>query len=179
VLVLGGGVAFALALNKNGASTNNTLPNPTTVPTSAAAPTPTVPAVPAFAQCTDAIKGNTRWVCVTKASISGNELRVEYTFGNNGTKFNINGGFHVHFYGANADATDPADTQEGAPNGGKWYIEDQQPSVHAASSNQYQTIEGHPVICARIANGSHHLVADNTGNGTFKTGNCFTLTTTS
>ena len=96
--------------------------------------------------------------------------------GNGGTAFNINGGFHLHLYGANADGSEPADSRMGSHsnNQGKWYIEDKNPSVHAAGTSQYQAIGTMPKICARIAQGGHRLVTD--ANGTFKTGNCVTIT---
>ncbi len=172
VLVLAG-VAIALAVNGGrapaGAAGNQ--------PSSSGAVTPTK-VVPVDELCTEAIKSNKRWVCLTKATISKSEIRVEYTFDNGGSAFNINGGFHVHLYGANADGSDPADTVMGAQaprsERGNWYIEDKQPSVHRAGTSQYQALDGNPKVCARIANGQHELVPD--AQGTFDTGNCVPLT---
>jgi hypothetical protein len=31
-------------------------------------------------------------------------------------------------------------------------------------------------VCARIAQNQHHLVPDNTGDGTYVTGNCWPIT---
>lgn len=135
------------------------------------------PVVPADEQCTDAIKSNPRWVCLTKATMSGDELRIEYVFGDNGKPFNINGGFHLHIYGANEDGSDPSEARMGsqADNPGHWYIDDKQPSVHQAGSSQYKSIAGHPKVCARIAQGKHRLVPDVSDTGTFNTGNCVPL----
>jgi len=175
VLLIGGGAAVALTTGDGGS--NQGAGQPSTTPSATTLATTNAPGVPAFEQCTDAIKSNPRWVCVTKATLTGKEVRIEYSFGNNGTAFNMSNGFHVHFYGANEDGTDPSDKIEGAPNDGNWYVEDKQPSVHANGTSQYNAIKGHPVVCARIANSGHRLVADNTGKGTFTTGNCFTITT--
>jgi molecular chaperone DnaK len=171
VLLAGGGIA--LALTGNGTPSGQ----PTAAGTgSAAATTAAAPVIPADEQCTDQIKSNPRWVCLTKATITGNQIRVEYQFGNGGTNFNINGGFHLHIYGASADGSDPADSIEGSQaRGGNWYVEDKQPSVHSSDSNQYQVLEGHPKVCARIAKSNHQLVPDTSGSGTFKTGNCVPL----
>jgi molecular chaperone DnaK len=176
VLVLLGGGGLAFALTRGNADPGVDALGPTepapSESTTAAAPPP----IPLDEQCTDAIKANTRWVCLTKATMSGNELRVEYEAGNGGSPFNINGGFHLHLYGTNADGSDPADTRMGSNsnNQGTWYIEDQNPSVHPAGSSQYQAIGTMPKICARIAQGGHRLVPD--ANGTFKTGNCVPVT---
>jgi molecular chaperone DnaK len=174
VLLIGGGAAMALT-TRNADTPLAGPPSATGTPATTASAT--APSIPPFEQCTDAIKTNPRWVCVTKATLTGKEIRIEYSFGNNGTPFNVNGGFHVHFYGANADGSDPSDKIEGAPSDGNWYVEDKQPSVHAAGTSQYNALKGHPVVCVRIANSGHRLVADNTGKGTFTTGNCFTITT--
>ena len=134
--------------------------------------------LPLNEQCTPAIKSNKRWVCLTKATISNGEIRVEYTFSDGGTPFDISGGFHVHIYGANADGSNPADSRMGAQsnNRGNWYVEDQQPSVHESGSSQYEALEGHPKVCARVASSSHRLVTDVTDQGTYMTGNCVPLT---
>jgi hypothetical protein len=178
VLLGGGGVVWALT---NGAFAGD---QGAADPTSAAAtgpvtPTATVAAVvPADEQCTDEIKANTRWVCLTKATINGSELKIEYEFANGGSNFNISGGFHVHIYGTDASGTNPPETKMGAPSNGPWYVEDKQPSVHEAGSSQYETVEGRAKVCARIATSGHRLVADKSGKGTFKTGNCVPLIAT-
>jgi actin-like ATPase involved in cell morphogenesis len=141
---------------------------------------PTVDPLPADEQCTDAIKANPRWVCITAATMSSSELRIEYQFASGDAPFDINGGYHVHFYGANADGSDPAASIMGAhvPRNqqGNWYIEDQQPSVHPAGSSHYDAIGNNVKVCARIAQNQHHLVPDNTGDGTYVTGNCWPIT---
>jgi len=173
VLLGGGGLAYALTRDSGPAN-----PNGLGQSTGAGTPTvtPTAAAVPADEQCTDAIKANTRWVCLTKATMSDSELRIEYQFNNGGTAFNITNGFHVHIYGANEDGSDPADSRVGAQsnNQAPWYVEDKQPSVHAAGTSQYNTVGSRPKVCARIAKNGHQLVPD--ANGTFKTGNCVPIT---
>ncbi len=177
LLVLAGG-AVVLAMNLNGGNTPQA--GSTTPGTTASPNTSTASSVPPQQQCTDAIKANKRWVCITSATISGDQIKIEYQFVDGGTPFNINGGFHVHFYGANADGTDPAAAVMGAqvpvPQRGNWYIEDKQPSIHKSGTSQYNAVQGHPEVCARIASGNHQLVKDN--NGTYVTGNCFPLKAT-
>jgi len=59
---------------------------------------------------------------------------------------------------------------------GNWYVEDKQPSVHNSGTSQYDAIQGHPMVCARIASGNHQLVKD--ANGTYVTGNCMPVKST-
>ncbi len=133
--------------------------------------------LPADEQCTDQIKANPRWVCLTKATFDGTKLTIEYVANFAGATPNVNGGYHLHIYGGTG--TTPPDhvmgTQDKTP--GRWYVEDKNPSVRSASNSDYvQAIGNQPKVCARIANGSHQLVPDNTGNGTFTTGNCAPIT---
>jgi len=133
--------------------------------------------LPADEQCTDQIKANPRWVCLTKATFDGTKLTIEYVANFAGATPNVNGGYHLHIYGGTG--TTPPDhvmgTQDKTP--GRWYVEDKNPSVRSASNSDYvQAIGNQPKVCARIANGSHQLVPDNTGNGTFTTGNCVPIT---
>jgi len=138
----------------------------------------TEPALPPDEQCTDQIMSNPRWVCITSATIDSNGLTITYDFNNGGTPFNINGGFHVHFYGADESGTNPPDSIMGshAHSPGRWYIDDQQPSHRQTGTSDFNAIAQYPKVCARIANGGHALVPDNTGNGTYKTGNCWPIT---
>lgn len=179
VVILGGG-AIALAL-MNGGEDPGGIGAPTNEPTETGAPpTSDAPQIPPDEACTDAIKENPRWVCITSAVMTDTELRIEYDFEDNGAPFNINGGFHVHFYGANEDGSAPPENIMGShvssSQRGNWYIEDDEPSVVQAGSSQYNTIGDNPKVCARIANGRHGLVEDVSGNGTYTTGNCFPIT---
>jgi hypothetical protein len=130
-------------------------------------------ALPADEQCTDQIKSNQRWVCLTKATFDGTKLTIEYIANFAGASPNVNGGYHVHIYGGTG--TSPPDDIMGTQsrNPGRWYVEDKNPSIRTASSADYrQAIGNQPKVCGRIANGSHQLVPDNSGNGTYHTGNC-------
>jgi hypothetical protein len=120
---------------------------------------------------------NPRWVCITDAYIDGTGLTITYEFANGGTPFDVNGGFHVHFYGADESGTNPPDSVMGshASSPGRWYVEDQQPSYREAGTSDYNAVVQYPKVCGRIANGSHALVPDNSGNGTYKTGNCWPI----
>ena len=174
LVVVLGGLAWALLGAEDDPGSNPVGNQATGSPTPAAT---SAPAQPADEQCTDQIKDNTRWVCLTRATRDGDEIRIEYTFGDNGSPFDISGGFHLHIYGANADGSDPPDRVMGThtSNRGNWYVEDQNPSVHQAGSDQFDTIDGFPKVCARIANSSHRLVEDKDGD--YKTGNCVPVET--
>jgi hypothetical protein len=71
--------------------------------------------------------------------------------------------------GCSAMRSRPASSDER----GDWYIEDQNPSVHAVDSNKVAALGGAPKVCARIADGNHALVADD--DGAFHTGNCWPI----
>ncbi len=144
--------------------------------TGAAAPTPTASALPLDEQCTDAIKANTRWVCLTSATFDGTTLTIDYDAEFAGSTPNVAGGFHLHIYGGDG-TTPPAEVMgTQAENRGPWYVEDQNPSVVEVGSPQFQKIGDKPKVCARIANSKHALERDT--NDGFATGNCVPITTT-
>ncbi|MEU7908857.1 Hsp70 family protein [Actinoplanes sp. NPDC049118] len=131
------------------------------------------PTVPADEQCTDKIKSNPRWVCLTSAKVSGGKFTVEYDAEFGDTPPSTSGGWHLHFWGS--DGTNPPDEIMGeqAPSGqqGVWYVDDEQPSVIGTGEPAFvKAIGNAPKVCARVANSEHGLVAD--GDGTYKTGNC-------
>lgn len=176
-IAVGAGGLAAVIRNQladgGGGGSTNTL---STAPTGSVQPSGTktqtaTSAVPADEQCTAQIKANTRWVCLTGATFDGLTLTIEYQADFAGAEPNVRGGYHLHIYGG--DGTNPPDRIEGvhAANPGKWYVEDQNPSVRKASSTDYtQAIGDAPKVCARIANSRHELVPDT--DGTYKTGNC-------
>jgi hypothetical protein len=142
--------------------------------TSTAAPTKAggvVGGVPADEQCTDEIKANPRWVCLTSASFEGDTLTIRYKANFADAEPNVRGGYHLHIYGG--DGVTPAAEDEGrqSMNPGHWYVEDEKPSVRKASSDDFKKAIGDaPKVCARIATAAHILVPDK--NGTYVTGNC-------
>src|SRR4029450_12311723 len=79
------GLAIALPGNSGG-------PPGGSGPTSAAAAT--TPALPADEQCTDKIKSNPRWVCLTEATLDGKQIVITYI--SSDTPFDVSGGFHLH-----------------------------------------------------------------------------------
>jgi hypothetical protein len=177
--MVGAGTALALSVFNPGGGTPQTEGSETpAVDGSTTPPDETTAALPADEQCTDAIRANPRWVCITGATIDGEGLEITYDFVNGGSPFTTNGGFHVHFYGANQDGSAPPDSIMGshASSPGEWYIEDQQPSRRPTGSEDFNKIADQPKVCARIAMGNHGLVQDTTGAGTFKTGNCWPVT---
>ena len=135
------------------------------------------PQLPADEQCTDEIMSNERWVCITSATITDGELVIEYEAEWAGSTPNIDGGFHVHYYGADETGAEPPAEIMGShaafDERGDWYIEDQNPSVHPLDSNQVAALGGASKVCARIADGSHALVPDS--DSAFKTGNCWPI----
>ena len=150
----------------NGKSTAQATPKGKATPTKAAGN-----ALPADERCSAEIKANTRWVCLISAKFKGETLTIRYRANFAGAEPNVDGGYHLHIYGG--DGVNPPAEIEGrqAMNPGKWYVEDQNPSVRTASSTNYrQAIGDAPKVCARIATSSHMLVQDK--NGTYVTGNC-------
>jgi hypothetical protein len=135
------------------------------------------PQLPADEQCTDAIMSNERWVCITSATITDGQLVIEYEAEWAGSTPSIDGGFHVHFYGADETGAEPPaeimGTHASSDERGDWYIEDQNPSVHPLDSNQVAALGGASKVCARIADGSHALVPD--ADSAFRTGNCWPI----
>ncbi|MEV6598541.1 Hsp70 family protein [Actinoplanes sp. NPDC051346] len=164
VLLGGGAFATWVLTSGNRAEAGGDKP---TVPVSAK------PAVPADEQCTNEIKRNPRWVCLTAAKIADGKFTVAYDAGFNGEAPNTEGGFHLHLYGG--DGTNPQDRIMGSQvpddQQGFWYVEDQQPSVLSTRDQRFvRAIGESPKVCARIAQSGHGLVPDS--RGTYKTGNC-------
>jgi molecular chaperone DnaK len=141
-----------------------------------AGPSPSVvtsSAPPADEQCTDEIKANERWVCLTSAVVEDGTLTIDYEVDWAGSTPDVSGGYHLHVYGG--DGTYPADHDMGshAPKSdqGDWYVEDRNPSVLDTGDKRYtRAIADKPKVCARIALAGHGLVPDT--NDTYKTGNC-------
>lgn len=127
------------------------------------------PQKPADEQCTDEIKSNERWVCLTGARFDGDQLVVSYQAEWAGGTPSISNGFHLHIWGS--DGKDPADHTMGthADERGDWVIKDQQPAVLKATEVA-EVVGAQPKVCARIANTSHALVPDSDAN--YVTGNC-------
>lgn len=129
--------------------------------------------IPADEQCTDKIKSNPRWVCLTSATVADGKFTVAYDAEFGGSQPSKSGGWHLHIWGS--DGTNPPDEIMGeqAPEEqqGTWYVDDEQPSVIGTDEPAFTKAVGHaPKVCARVANSQHGLVPDD--NGTFKTGNC-------
>jgi actin-like ATPase involved in cell morphogenesis len=174
--------AVALLSNNNGNGTTPTGQGATqsaTVVTSGP-PEVTEEPVPADEQCTDAIKENDRWVCLTSAVYDGDKLVISYDADWGGSQPSLSG-FHVHFWAS--DGKQPPETTMGNQfdTRGEWYIDDQEPSVTTKGTSNFSKIirangtPRAPKVCARIADGRHHLVADTTGD-TYRTGNCVPIT---
>jgi hypothetical protein len=171
LLATAGGVALALTRGDGGNQAgDDPTPSGSTGPSTSQSATGG-PVLPADEQCTPEIKANTRWVCLTRATLADNQLTIEYEAEFGDSQPNVNGGFHLHIYGG--DGTTPADETMGnqAADPGAWIVEDKNPSRLRTTTAQYrQAIGDAPKVCARIANSSHELVEDD--DGTFKTGNC-------
>ncbi|HEX5541537.1 MAG TPA: Hsp70 family protein [Micromonospora sp.] len=131
--------------------------------------TSTEPAVPADEECTDEIKANDRWVCLTKATWDGQQLMIKYDAEWAGGTPRVNGGYHLHVYGG--DGTSPEDAVMGThhQHRGAWKVSDQRPAI--LNKSEYDRIIGdYDKVCARIANSRHELVPDKDDG--YKTGNC-------
>jgi molecular chaperone DnaK len=134
-------------------------------------------AIPADEQCTDEIKSNPRWVCLTSAKVADGRFTVEYDADFGGAAPSSAGGWHLHIWGS--DGTNPPDEIMGEQAAddvqGVWYVDDEQPSVIGTEEPAFVKAVGKaPKVCARLANSQHGLVRDE--NGTYKTGNCVPIT---
>lgn len=136
-------------------------------------PPPSQEQVPPDEQCTDEIRSNERWVCLTSATLTGGQLVLEYDVEWAGSIPDTRAGFHLHIYGS--DGTHPSDHLMGTQAGderGSWKIRDESPAVLDADDIS-DVIGDYPKVCARIANSDHALVQD--VNGGYYTGNCMTI----
>lgn len=130
------------------------------------------PTVPLDEQCTDQIRANERWVCLTSATMVDGQLVIEFEAEWAGQTPAINGGYHVHIYGS--DGTNPPDEVMGvhAAHPGQWLIYDQNPII-IGGPNDFDRLGDHPKVCARIANAAHELVPAQDGG--YRTGNCLPI----
>jgi molecular chaperone DnaK len=130
----------------------------------------TVEPLPADEQCTEEIQSNERWVCLTSATMDGDQLVINYDVEWAGSFPDITNGYHLHFYGS--DGTNPPDYLMGDQAGddaGVWVVKDEQPAI-LTPENLAEAVGDAPKVCARIANAEHGLVPD--ANGGYYTGNC-------
>ncbi|MEU4426426.1 hypothetical protein AB0F81_37870 [Actinoplanes sp. NPDC024001] len=171
VMLAAAGVAYAQYDRDKGAQ-QLTGAGASTPPSVAASAGP-----PADEQCTDEIRSNRRWVCLTSAVVADGKLTLDYEVEYAGSKPNVNGGYHLHIYGG--DGKYPPDHSMGghAPKNdqGEWYVEDNRPSVVGTDESRFTRAIGDSTkVCARIALAGHGLVEDE--NSTYKTGNCVPIT---
>ncbi|MEN3356647.1 MAG: hypothetical protein V7637_629, partial [Mycobacteriales bacterium] len=133
------------------------------------------PTTPSDEQCTDQIKASKRWVCLTKATFDGNRIVIEYQANFAGDTPHAAGGYHLHIYGGNGTVPDENTEGSQSPTPGRWYVEDQNPSIRKASGNDFNKAIGADatLVCARVANPQHELTHD--PNGGHHTGNCIPI----
>lgn len=187
-LLIGGGAVWALTQRGDDGDKVTAQPDPDALaatgssPAAAseapssqeAAPPVDEVAVPWDEQCTDEVRANERWVCLTSAKMVDGSLVIEFDAEWAGQTPNVNGGYHVHIYGS--DGTNPPDEIMGthATNRGQWLIFDRSPIV--IDHGSLDRLGGHPKVCARIANPSHELVPAQGGG--YRTGNCVPIEST-
>jgi hypothetical protein len=162
LLLVAGGVAMAASLAGRPATARDT--TGATAPTSSPSST-----LPADEQCTDRIKQNPRWVCLTSATFDGLTLTADFV-AEFGSSTPASSGYHLHIY-----RSDVSTGSNGEPL--HWYVETSSPSTLRVTSKAFaQAVGDATKICARIANGRHGLVRDLDGG--FDTGNCVSITRT-
>ncbi len=132
---------------------------------------------PADELCSNDIKSNRRWVCLTSAVIAEGKLTIKYNVEYAGSKPDINKGYHLHIFGS--DGKNPPDytMSSRVPKNtrGKYYWVARPPSVLDTDDPTFiRVIGNNPKVCARIAFAGHVLVPDNKGG--FQTGNCVPIT---
>jgi hypothetical protein len=172
-LLVAGGVAYAQygrddsgrKLTVGGAAGASTAANATPSATT-----------PADELCTNEIKSNRRWVCLTSAVVANGKITIKYDVEYAGSKPDVNNGYHLHIYGG--DGTHPPDHVMSSyvpQSKGKYYWEDQQPSILKTTDSRFASAIGNAKkVCARIAIAGHGLVPD--AKNTYKTGNCVPIT---
>lgn len=171
LILIGGGVTVAATYTGR----PDTGPKPSATGTSALAADP-LAGIPAAQRCTDQIKANPRWVCLTSASFDGLNLTVRYESEFAGSEPNGRTGYHLHVYGSDGSAKAESMGQQSS-NPGHWYVSTDNPSVKRATSQAFGTVIGDsPQVCARIANAGHGLVPDRSGG--YETGNCVPIVRT-
>jgi TIR domain-containing protein len=170
-LLAAGGVAYAQYGRDSGDEGAAGGPGASSGPT--ATPSPTTPA---DEQCTNEIRSNLRWVCLTSAVIANGKITINYDVAYAGFKPNVNTGYHVHIYGG--DGKNPPDytmSSHWPKSKGKYIWVDRRPYVLDTDDPKFTRAIGHaPKLCARIAIAGHGLVQDKKGG--YKTGNCVPIT---
>jgi len=174
-LLVASGVAYAQYGRDGDKQLTGGAANPPAASTKpSAAPSATTPA---DEQCTDEIKSNKRWVCITSAVVAKGKLTVKYDVDFAGSDPDINSGFHLHLFGS--DGTYPPDhamhsgTSQAKEH--KYYVEARRTSVLDTDDDRFINAVGDAKkICARIARAGHGLVPDT--KSTYKTGNCMPIT---
>jgi TIR domain len=171
-LLVAGGVAYAQyggdggEKGTGGSAAHGASTGPTATPN---------PSTPVDEQCTNEIKSNPRWVCLTSAVIANGKITINYDVNYGGSKPEING-YHVHIYGS--DGKNPPDytmSSHFPKSKGKYYYTAQRPAVLNTDDPSFISAIGHaPKVCARIAITGHGLVPDK--NGAYVTGNCVPVT---
>ena len=179
-------LALVLALAGAGYAMFGHQDAPPTDQSTAVAATATGPseaAPPGDEQCTETIRANKRWACLTTAVFDGSTLTIQGDVGvPEGTTLDVNGGFHLHIFGSDGVSPDPAVMGAHATDQELWYVEDTLPSVATWGDGRWKAIASYAPpgqtlpdkVCVRIAVDWHGLVQDT--NGGYETGNCAPIT---
>jgi hypothetical protein len=185
-----GGVALATRNNDDGGGDTSATTTPETTlddavaataaenATTTTAPATTTTTIPLDEQCTDEIKANPVWACLTKVTVQDGNLILDWEGEFNGEQPSTGSGFHLHVFGS--DGTNPPastfGSQEPAETRGPWYVEDQNPSVRSLADPDVATAIGlNPKVCVRVgdARTGHQLVPDSSGG--YTAGNCLPI----
>jgi hypothetical protein len=172
-LLVASGVAYAQYGRDGGEDVPVGVPSPGASTGPTATPSPTTPA---DELCTDEIKSNQRWVCLTSAVVANSKFTVKYTVEYAGSTPHKTNGYHLHIYGS--DGKNPPDyamSSHWPMSKGKYYWEDRQTSVLDTSDPRFKNAIGNArKVCARIAYRGHGLIPDI--NKGYETGNCVPIT---
>lgn len=122
--------------------------------------------------CTDDIRSQERWVCLTNVEFDGTTLFALYDFGlpDSNPSFEDEGGYHLHFFDGGVD--EPIDA--GTPNGGlsngngNWDIWDDPTGYRVDPFSVFKGVVPSQ-LCVEIANPTHSI--ENLESGT-----CFPVT---
>jgi hypothetical protein len=163
-LLVAGGVAYAQYGRDKGEDAPIGSTGPITTPSRT---------TPADELCTNEIKSNERWVCLTSAVIANGKITIKYDVQYAGSIPNVDTGYHVHIYGG--DGKNPPDYTMSShwpkSTRGKYLYVARQPYVLDTDDRSFtDVIDDAKKVCARIAIAGHGLELDKKGG--YKTGNC-------
>ena len=115
-------------------------------------------------QCTENVRAQPNWACITSASFDGTTVTGTYysSVDEGGPDFNINGGLHLHVYASTFDPVAVGAAGPFSDGTGDWQVWDT-PQIIEVSLGQLGVAEVPEKLCALIANQVHTIESPNSG----------------